>query len=183
MLALALVGLLLEPSAAQSDPKLATYISAANAIRQGVAEASGTKVAPLEAPEIDTTAVTAADVDPSLNISSSGLPYVKLPAQSPPFAKLPAPETYKSNFPITNPGGTELSSSLVFVAMDELRDHCASMAKRAAAGNGKKILLVPTVHWVGTVNVTESWCFRTGEHLQAVLLAACTSSRPREVQH
>lgn len=182
MLALALVASLVDPSAAQSDPKLATYVSAANAIRQGLAEASGTKIAPLEAPATATTLVAAADADPTSNISSSGLPYVKLPARSPPFAMLPAPETYKANFALTNPGGTELSSSLVFVAMDELRDNCAAMAKRAAAGNGKKILLVPTVHWSGTVNVTDSWCFRTGEHLEAVLLAGGTCSA-WEVQH
>lgn len=165
LLALVLAIMLSTPAHAQSDPTLARYVSAANAIRQSVAQATNTKVTPIPSSEPDITAVAAGELEPSANISSSGLPYVKLPAMSPPFAMLPAPETYKSNFPLTNPGGTELSSSLVFVAMDELRDHCASMAKRAAAGNGKKILLVPTVHWSGTEKVTESWCFRTGECL------------------
>jgi hypothetical protein len=119
LLALVLVLATAGPAAAQR-----TYSIAANAIRQAaadkVAEATGIAVpvsrsstpldlvadAPADAPAEEPPAE---DATPTVN----GVKPVKLPAQSPPWAMLPPAEEYKSKFPLTNPKGTELSSSLV----------------------------------------------------------------------
>jgi hypothetical protein len=69
---------------------------------------------------------------------------------------------YTVNYTLKNLRGTEISSSLVFVRMDELKEQCKDMAKRAAQGGGKKVLIVPTIHWSGNEQTTESWCYRTG---------------------
>lgn len=74
---------------------------------------------------------------------------------------------YTVNYTLTNLRGTEISSSLVFVRMDELKEQCRDMAKRAALGGGKKVLIVPTIHWSGNELKTESWCYRTGTWARA----------------
>jgi hypothetical protein len=55
---------------------------------------------------------------------------------------------YKPNFKPAG-RGTEISSSFVFVEVSEIHDQCAEMARRAAQEGGRRVQLVPLVHWKG----------------------------------
>jgi hypothetical protein len=103
---------------ATAGPALAqrSYSIAANAIRQAVADkveaVTGIAVPvsrSMTPVDVVADAPDAEDDTPTVN----GVEPVQLPAQSPPWAMLPPAEDYKSNFALTNPKGTELSSSLV----------------------------------------------------------------------
>lgn len=89
---------------------------------------------------------------------------------------------YTVNYTLNNLRGTEISSSLVFVRMDELKEQCRDMAKRAALGGGKKVLIVPTIHWSGNEQKTESWCYRTGAWASASQAARLKAYRDMEHQ-
>ena len=67
---------------------------------------------------------------------------------------------YKPNFQLTNPRGTELSASLVFVSMGEVQYKCREMVDRAWATGSRRVQIVPTIHWKGSATKVNNWCYR-----------------------